>query len=296
MVAGLFDRELVPRKIGTAIYIFTLFLLFNCSSNEFIKEATKDNAHYFFLQKDDLDKGPYHTSHSKIFGKYTEGYNDYVLKGIDQVQTTAMDGGGYFTGITAEPPESPIGYELKLMGKSLLNPPRKTSYCSGASYAAFIEGLNLIFSDNPSGELDNPHYEALRMQEEDGGRRNDGIKYWGHWNADGFGSHFALVQYSGMGREIKPENLRPGDFVNISWKSGLGHSVIFLGWFIDEAGEKYMVYWSSQKSTKGMADQKVPLDRIKEIKAVRLTNPEKIFEFNIENRVSSDIPGDKIRF
>jgi hypothetical protein len=45
-----------------------------------------------------------------------------------------------------------------------------------------------------------------------------------------------------------------------------------------------------------MADQKVPVDRIKEIKAVRLTNPEKIFEFNIENRVSSDIPGDKIRF
>ena len=284
------------KKINPIIYIIFLFLVYNCSSHKLVKESTKDNAEYFFLQKEELARGPYHTSHSKIFGKYVEGYNDFILKAIDKIQATAMDGGGYFTGITAEPPESPIGYELKLMGKSLLNPPRKTSYCSGASYAAFIEGLNLILGDNPSGELDYPHYEALRMQEEDGSRRNDGIKYWGQWNSDGFGSHFALVQYSGMGREIKPENLRPGDFVNISWKSGLGHSVIFLGWFIDKAGKKYMVYWSSQKSTKGMADQKVHVNRIKEIKGVRLTNPDKIFDFNIENKVNSDIPGDKIRF
>ncbi len=74
--------------------------------------------------------------------------------------------------------------------------------------------------------------EAIRMQEPDGGRREDLIKFWGYWNADGFGTHFALVQYSRMGQEIRPAQLRPGDFVNISWKTGLGHSVIFLVWLL----------------------------------------------------------------
>ena len=33
---------------------------------------------------------------------------------------TAPDGGGYFTGPKASPPESPIGYDLKFMGKPLI--------------------------------------------------------------------------------------------------------------------------------------------------------------------------------
>lgn len=65
------------------------------------------------------------------------------------------------------------------------------------------------------------------MQEPDGGRREDEIKFWGKWNDDGFGNHFALVQYSQMGTTIKPIHARPGDFMNISWKKGGGHSVVF---------------------------------------------------------------------
>ncbi|HMA62644.1 MAG TPA: hypothetical protein VKP78_08340 [bacterium] len=273
-----------------------LFLLMvSCSQEKFVKEPTLDNGEYFWLEKRDLRSGKYHQQHSKIFGKYVTGYNDFILKGIDKAQSTAMQGGGYFTGITAKPTESPIGYQLKLLGKPLLDPPRTTSYCSGVSYTAFIEGLNLIYQDLKSG-LDSLHYEAMRMQEIDGSRRNDGVKFWGHWNADGLGSHFALVQYSKMGKEIKPENLRPGDFVNISWKSGLGHSVVFMGWYQDTNNKKYMLYWSSQESTNGMADQKVAIDKIKEIKAVRLTNPDKLFDFDVTREVNTEIPGNKIQF
>jgi len=256
---------------------------------------TTDNGKWYVVHKYELRKGAHHTNHARIFGKFVRGYNYYILKGIDRVQATAPEGGGYFTGMTDRPTESPIGYELKIFGKSLLDPPRTTSYCSGASYGAFIEGLNRIYHCGIDS-LDFDHYETLRMQEINGGRRNDGIKFWGHWNADGFGNHFALVQYSGMGTEIQPNNARPGDFVNISWKKGGGHSVVFLGWRKDRAGKKYIVYWSSQKGTEGYGDQVVSLERIESIKVVRLTHPENLFHFNIEARVSTKIEGDIINF
>ncbi len=256
-------------------------------------EATTDNGEWFVLEKDALVAGVHHTRHAELFGQNVKGYNSFVLQGIDKVQATAMDGGGYFIGIKAVPTESPVGYELKLFARLLLAPPRTTSYCSGATYAAFIEQLNLFFLER--GErLSADRYEAMRMQEEDGSRREDTIKFWGKWNDDGFGSHYALVQYSKMGQEIKPRNARPGDFMNISWQKGGGHSVVFLGWHKDENGEKHVVYWASQTRTNGFGDEVVPLTRIKEIKTVRLTQPENLFTFDVKTTVQRDIPGDKI--
>jgi hypothetical protein len=132
------------------------------------------------------------------------------------------------------------------------------------------------------------------MQEEDGGRREDTIKFWGKWNDDGFGSHYALVQYAKMGEEIKPRNARPGDFMNISWAKGGGHSVVFLGWYQDENSNKHIVYWASQTRTNGFGDEVIPLERIKEIKAVRLVHPENLFTFDVNTPVQRDIPGDTI--
>ena len=257
-------------------------------------EATRDNGEWFLLNKNDIAAGVHHTRHAEIFGKYVQGYNYYVLQAIDKVQATAMDGGGYFIGIKAVPTESPIGYKLKLFDRPLLEPPRTTSYCSGSTYAAFIEQLNLIFSKKEGKKLSDERYEAIRMQEENGGRREDTIKFWGKWNDDGFGSHYALVQYAKMGEEIKPPQARPGDFINISWVKGGGHSVVFLGWYQDENGQKNIVYWASQTRTNGFGDEVIPLERIKEIKAVRLVHPENLFKFEVNAPVQRDIPGDKI--
>ena len=257
-------------------------------------EATRDNGEWFLLNKNDIAAGVHHTRHAEIFGKYVQGYNDYALRAIDKVQATAMDGGGYFIGIKAVPTESPIGYKLKLFDRPLLEPPRTTSYCSGSTYAAFIEQLNLIFSKKEGKKLSDERYEAIRMQEENGGRREDTIKFWGKWNDDGFGSHYALVQYAKMGEEIKPPQARPGDFINISWVKGGGHSVVFLGWYQDENGQKNIVYWASQTRTNGFGDEVIPLERIKEIKAVRLVHPENLFKFEVNAPVQRDIPGDKI--
>ena len=255
---------------------------------------TPDDGTRIILSKEDVSLGTHHTQHFKIFSKYVQGYNRYILKGIDKVQSTAPDGGGYFAGVTADPPESPIGYPLTLLGVKLLDPPRPTSYCSGSSYAAFIEGLNLILEKSKNKHLKMAQAEALRMQEPDGGRREDHVKFWGKWNADGYGNYFALVNYAKMGKRIKPVQARPGDFMNISWKKGGGHSVIFLGWYKDENGKKYVAYWSSQKRTNGIGDDLVPLERIKEVMLVRLTQPEKIFSFDTTSIEDVDIPGDSI--
>ena len=111
----------------------------------------------------------------------------------------------------------------------MLAPTRTTSYCSGSSYAAFVEAMDRLLWR----PLDPARSELLRMQEPDGGRREDGTKAWGWWNADGFGCDFALVQYLGVGERIPVRDARPGDFMNVSWRSGLGHSVVFLGWAKD---------------------------------------------------------------
>jgi hypothetical protein len=280
------------RKI-LALFFFVSMVSAQAQNHAAKPGPTPDDGDWFVLSKQDLVAGTHHTRHAEIFGKYVKGYNDYVLQGIDKVQATAMDGGGYFIGIKAEPPESPVGYTLKLFDQPLLEPPRTTSYCSGASYAAFIEQLNLIFPAQGK-RLSYDRYEAIRMQEEDGGRREDTIKFWGKWNDDGFGSHYALVQYAKMGDEIKPRQARPGDFINISWAKGGGHSVIFLGWYQDESAQKHIVYWASQTRTSGFGDEVIPLERIKEIKAVRLTHPENLFAFEVTTPVQRDIPGDKI--
>ncbi len=239
----------------------------------------------YLLSAHQLGAGEHHTRHFELFGKGTTEINQAILKGVDKVQASAMDGGGYFIGVKANPSESPIGYPLSFLNRNLIEPPRKTSYCSGASYSAFIEGLNLVLKRPPTHD----RIEAMRMQELNGGRRDDGVKFWGWWNADGPGSEFALVQYSGAGVRIKPENALPGDFMNISWKTGVGHSVVFLGW-----SSKGVLFWSSQKGTNGLGDMFSPYSKIKSVVIVRMTNPEAFNTFDINQKVNVKVEGDTL--
>lgn len=283
-----------PRKIYLAVALLLALCFCRTVSTPAAMQQAREDGSYLLLKPEELSAGPHHIRHHELFGKYTNGLNLAVLRGIDVVQAHAMDGGGYFVGKDSIPTESPIGYDLALWQQPLLKAPRTTSYCSGASYAALIEALNLLWT-NGHDRLSSDRFEALRMQEADGGRREDMIKAWGWWNADGFGSHFCLVQYLQMGQEIKPNQLRPGDFINISWKSGLGHSVIFLGWAVQD-GDKKMLYWSSQRATHGMADQLVSLQRIKEIKAVRWCDASRLFTFNPNQNVNMAVPGDPVNW
>jgi hypothetical protein len=274
-------------------FIAPLMMILCIAAAPAIDHPTHDDEVRWLVPREAQDAPAHHTQHEELFGHGIDGYNLAVLRAIDVVQTSAPNGGGYFTGIKAQPPESPIGYPLALFGKHLLVPPRTSSYCSGSTYSAFIEAMNIILPDGAE-KLSPQRHEALRMQEPDGSRREDGVKFWGHWNDDGFGSQFALVQYADMARQIKPISARPGDFMNISWTSGLGHSVIFLGYQLDKDGHKMIRYWASQKDTNGLGDQSSAIEKIKEVKIVRLTKPQNIFTFQIDKLVNRKVVGDTI--
>lgn len=221
----------------------------------------------------------HHLMHEQVYGQDVGPINRSILAAVDSIQATAPDGGGYFIGVKANPPESPLGFPLSLSGKPLLTPPRSTSYCSGASYAAFIEGLDRILGSKLTG-LSDDRFEAIRMQELDGGRREDMVKLWGWWNADGPGSLYALSLYTGMGQRVSAMDAEPGDFCNINWVKGPGHSVVFLGWETAPDGEIAMRFWSSQKGSNGFGDQTRPLSTMSGVIFSRLTDPEAIFAFD----------------
>lgn len=222
-----------------------------------------------------LAAGPHHTRHLELLGRGLPEISREVLAAVDRVQATAPDGGGYFIGVHAVPAECPIGYPLTLKGAPMLTPTRTTSYCSGSSYAAFVEAMDRLLKR----PLDPQRAELMRMQEPGGERREDETKAWGWWNADGNGCDFALVQYLGVGERARAKDALPGDFMNISWKSGLGHSVVFLGWAKDPIKGDSIAYWSSHKGTNGLGDQVSALSTVQALCAVRLTHPERLLTF-----------------
>jgi hypothetical protein len=236
----------------------------------------------------------YHVRHAELFGADVPDLNAAVLRGVDAIQKTAMEGGGYFIGVKADPPESPIGFPLCIFGKPLLSPARTTSYCSGASYAAFISAFEETM-EGRGDELTPEILEALRMQEPDGGRREDMIKFWGWWNADGPGSLYALTMYTEMGERVAPDAARAGDFCNINWVKGPGHSVVFLQWERTADGQPGMRFWSSQKSTNGLGDAVVPLNSISGFVFTRYSKPWNVFALDPAKKmdrakISYDVP------
>lgn len=240
----------------------------------------------FFLTKSLMPQSGKHTSHETIFNEYAPDYNRYILRAIDKIQGQAQDGGGYYTNKIDKSRESPIGYPLKIFNFTLIQPPRTTSYCTGATFAAFIETLNLVYPDGDT-RLKQNRYEALRMQEMDGTRRDDYDKAWGNWNTQ-WGAQIVLIYYLNMGKIVSQREARPGDFINILFKGGGGHSAIFLGWYENEIGEKQLLIWSSQPETNGISDQLVPIHKIAGLAVVRLTDPGNIFLFDDSKQLSAE--------
>lgn len=252
---------------------------------------TLSTSNYTELSAGDLAGGYHHTRHEELFGDKVSGFNSYIIEAMDIVQATAPSGGGYFADQDAIPYESPIGYELSLFGNALIDPPRTTSFCTGASYAVLIEALNLIYPENP--ELTSKQLNAFMMQEDDGTPREDYVRFWGSWNAP-YGPLLSLVEYSGMGKRVDPDEAVPGDFVYFERTNGLGHCVVFLGFYVNYYGEKMMIYFSSQEQTLGIGDGFTSVNSIDSAVFVRLTDPDKLFTFNPEKQIEVAIEGDSI--
>lgn len=213
----------------------------------------------------------HHTRHLERFGRGASREARAVLAAVDWVQSTAPRGGGYFANPKAVPLESPIGAPLRLWGRTLFEPGRTTSFCSGATYAVLVDALNRL---KPSGsDLPDEAWESFRQTEADGRRRENQVGFWGAWNGEGAGLENALTVASQMGDRVAPRQARPGDFMHIFWRNGLGHSVVFLGWQRRGARTTGVRFWSSQKATHGLGDWTVPSSRIGSVVVVRLARP-----------------------
>ncbi len=205
--------------------------------------------------------------------------NGAVISEIESLQKKLPNGGGYFMGIKADPMECPVGLPLEFCGNALLSPTRSSSYCSGVTYALLISVLEKQVQEN-RWILTQSQVEALRLQEPDGGRREDEVKLWGWWNADGPGSFYALIFVTQMGVRVAPKEALPGDFLNINWAKGGGHSAIFLDWAQTADGKPGLKFWGSQASTNGVGEVIVPQDAISGLVITRLTNPAGILSLN----------------
>lgn len=232
-----------------------------------------------------------HTRHESAYGSGAIGEGLWVLRGIDEAQKRAPKEDAWWVGPKEIPLESPVGFPLDLWGRSIFKPERTTSFCSGATYAALLLGMQKQRPADPG--LTNDAVESLRQTEADGSRRNDQIGFWGVWNGYGAGLYWALTDLTGAGIRVKPEEFRPGDFVQIYWTPKTGHSTVFLGWHQNSKGERFMRIWSSQKGTSGMGDWNVPVKRLFGLVGVRLTDSIRVLSAPVGTFPRSGPDGDK---
>lgn len=232
-----------------------------------------------------------HTKHFQLWGAKAQEEGKWVLQGIDEAQLRAPKEDAWWVGPKELPLESPVGFTLSLYGRPLFRPERTTSFCSGATYAALILGMQKQRPEDPGITPDAE--ESLRQTEADGSRRNDQIGFWGVWNGYGAGLYWALTDLTGAGRRIKPEEMRPGDFVQIYWSPKTGHSTSFLGWHQNKEGERFMRVWSSQEGTRGMGDWNVPVKRLFGLVCVRLTDSIRVLSAPVGTFPRTGPEGDK---
>src|SRR4051812_34133756 len=104
----------MTRKIAACLFAIILIAHLATAHGASTTQPTRDDGTPYLLIDDQLTAGAHHTRHAELFSRGIDGINLFVLRGIDKVQSTAPDGGGYFIGIKATPTESPIGYPLAL--------------------------------------------------------------------------------------------------------------------------------------------------------------------------------------
>jgi len=230
--------------------------------------------------------GQHHTQHSAVHGRRVQGFNALVLLAIDQVQAKIESGGGYLDQPRHEPVQKPISYPLTLLGNPLVPEAGTGSTDTAATYAAFIETLNLIF---PEGYQEVPADRLATLRIPDG-------RFWKTWDGPGFGPYKALVPYGGMGIDVPQEQAQPGDFITLVFKNNTRRSGVFLGWQFASNGQRQILYWSSQQGTKGFGDYATPLTRLQRIKVARLTNPDALFTFDVNALPSAEADGEEVKW
>ncbi|MEY4616851.1 MAG: hypothetical protein RJB66_1811 [Pseudomonadota bacterium] len=163
-----------------------------------------------------------------------------------------------------------------------VNPEKASpSFCSGATYTAFLQLLSVLQKQDGLALSD----EVQKLLLVSG--QPDGSGVWGRWNANGPGTARLFFEL-GLGRNFTMEKLseaKPGDFLKIFWNDEIGakeqgHSVIFTGLRQKELVRE-LCFWSSNKpslesSEGGRGEKCVNVAKIRFGLFSRLEHPERL--------------------
>jgi hypothetical protein len=152
---------------------------------------------------------------------------------VEKVARSYKDGGGY------EWKGSGAPEEIQFNGQRILAKGEKT-YCSGFTFAVAMKAAA------ERGLLRGKSVEQIRAFQKD----------WYGATKESAETQCALaVEKLGIGRSVKPEKARAGDFLQLWRTNKSGHSVVFLEWVSDGRRPIGVKYRSTQKLTDGIGDR-----------------------------------------
>lgn len=172
--------------------------------------------------------------------------NNYVL---DVIKTYSIGDYPYllnndfenYNGVTED-----LYYGGELMLKA--NPNKdKSSHCTGITFEVFFKAMQ---KRNKDFGIDINNFNGMSKEQ-----LHDFILLWYVALGTKSESNLAVaIEKYGLGSRItNMEDLRPGDFIDLSRENNSGHAVIFINWIREGNKIIGLKHWSSQGSTNGIS-------------------------------------------
>jgi len=210
----------------------------------------------------------------KLIAKETVAFNLIILKAVEE-----MPIGGVYAA-TKEANRN-LAASIQIDGENFTIAPEiaKPSYCSSATYLVFLKALSTTIDS-----IANPMKKKALIQKLRVNGQADGFGIWGRWNSNG-PCMAKLISDAKIGKSFwNYEDAKAGDFLKVWWKDAIGrdeagHSVVFLGFTINNEGERGIEIWSSNKPN-GYGKKFVSFSKIHHSLFTRCETPE-----NVENLI-----------
>jgi len=206
----------------------------------------------------------------KIMATEVAAFNVKILQAVEEMPI----GGNYAA--TKEANRN-LASSIQIDGENFTIVPElaKPSYCSSATYLVFLKALS-----NTIDSIADPLKKKELIQKLRVNGQADGFGIWGRWNSNG-PCMAKLIADAKIGRSFwNYEDAKAGDFLKIWWKDAIGkdeagHSVVFLGFTVNNEGEHGIEIWSSNKPN-GYGRKFVPFVKIHHTLFTRCEAPENI--------------------
>lgn len=219
-------------------------------NNEELEVAAEDNIHQDknLQAKDSPSRGTPLVEGRNEQDNSLQGYlNNYVLDSINDYKIGSENpyllNNDYdnYNGVTEN-----VVYDGELLLKSHSSG-KRYSHCTGITFEVFFKAMQ---QRNRDLGISADNFNSMSSDE-----LHDFILTW--YVAKGSKSESNLtvaIEKYGLGRRITNyEDVRPGDFIDLSRENNTGHAVIFINW-IRESGKIIGIkHWSSQGSTNGIS-------------------------------------------